>query len=99
VALYCAEPKKYFAFKNIAMYDALVLFDALVAELEKKKSNAQQEHEDAEAIERAIATYEADMRARGRAHIVDSIEVEDMMFAEDGAARMHAMINQVEAHT
>ncbi|RAK87790.1 FAD/NAD(P)-binding domain-containing protein [Aspergillus costaricaensis CBS 115574] len=84
---------------NIAMYDALVLFDALVAELKKKKSNAQQEHEDAEAIERAIATYEADMRARGRAHIVDSIEVEDMMFAEDGAARMHAMINQVEAHT
>ncbi|PWY67793.1 monooxygenase [Aspergillus eucalypticola CBS 122712] len=83
---------------NIAMYDALVLFDALMAET-KKRSDCQQADEDAAAVERAISTYEADMRARGRAHIVDSLEVEDMMFAEDGAARMHAMINQVEAHT
>ncbi|EHA27334.1 hypothetical protein ASPNIDRAFT_44772 [Aspergillus niger ATCC 1015] len=79
---------------NIAMYDALVLFDSLMEEVRKKQSNTYQEGEDAVAVERAISAYEADMRARGRAHILDSIDMEDMMFAEDGTARMLAMIGQ-----
>ncbi|GKZ37493.1 hypothetical protein AbraIFM66950_009043 [Aspergillus brasiliensis] len=80
---------------NIAMYDALVLFDSLMAEMHKEQSDSHQTDADAKMIERAVVAYETDMRARGRAHILDSMDIEDMMFAEDGAARMLAMISQV----
>ncbi|PYI10637.1 FAD/NAD(P)-binding domain-containing protein [Aspergillus sclerotiicarbonarius CBS 121057] len=71
---------------NMAMFDALVLFDSIMAQLQSGDS-------DAAALDRAISTYEADMRPRGRETILDSINMEDMMYVQDGAARIVAMIN------
>ncbi|PWY77267.1 FAD/NAD(P)-binding domain-containing protein [Aspergillus sclerotioniger CBS 115572] len=76
---------------NMAMFDALVLFDSIMAETQKGDS-------DAAAIERAIVAYEAEMRPRGREKILDSINMEDMMYTEDGAAQMLAMINPDAQH-
>lgn len=75
---------------NMAMYDALVLFDAIMTEIQKGDS-------DPAALERAIVAYEAEMRPRGREKILDSIDMEEMMYVEDGAAKMLAMINP-DAH-
>ncbi|RAK99636.1 FAD-dependent oxidoreductase [Aspergillus ibericus CBS 121593] len=71
---------------NMAMFDALVLFDSIIAETQKGES-------DAVALDRAINSYEAEMRPRGRESILDSINMEEMMYVEDGAAQMLAMIN------
>ncbi|KAF4463425.1 tetracycline resistance [Fusarium albosuccineum] len=46
------------------------------------------EQADAAALERAVVAYEAEMRPRAREHIKSSIDLENLMYAEDGARRM-----------
>lgn len=72
---------------NQAMYDAFVLFDQIIAETGAPGDNYDQKA-DAEALERAIVAYEKEMRARAYEHIQSSIDMEDMMYADDGAQRM-----------
>ncbi|KAF5633111.1 tetracycline resistance [Fusarium tjaetaba] len=72
---------------NQAMYDALVLFDQIIAET-AAAGGAYDQKADAEALERAITAYEKEMRPRALEHIQSSIDMEDMMYADDGAQRM-----------
>ncbi|KAF5581064.1 tetracycline resistance [Fusarium pseudoanthophilum] len=72
---------------NQAMYDALVLFDQIIAETGALEGSYDQKA-DAEALERAIVAYEKEMRPRAYEHIQSSIDMEDMMYADDGAQRM-----------
>ncbi|KAF5689710.1 tetracycline resistance [Fusarium circinatum] len=72
---------------NQAMYDALVLFDHIIAETGFREESYHQKA-DAEALERAIVAYEKEMRPRAYEHIQSSIDMEEMMYADDGAQRM-----------
>ncbi|KAF4956895.1 hypothetical protein FGADI_3498 [Fusarium gaditjirri] len=72
---------------NQAMYDALVLFDQIIAETGALEGSYDQ-RVDTEAMERAIVAYEKEMRPRAYDHIQSSIDMEDMMYADDGAQRM-----------
>ncbi|KAF5566724.1 tetracycline resistance [Fusarium phyllophilum] len=72
---------------NQAMYDALVLFDQIIAETRAHEGSYDQKA-DVEALERAIVAYEEEMRPRAYEHIQSSIDMEDMMYADDGAQRM-----------
>ncbi|KAF5640828.1 tetracycline resistance [Fusarium sp. NRRL 52700] len=72
---------------NQAMYDALVLFNQIIAETGALEGSYDQKA-DAEALERAIVAYEEEMRPRAYEHIQSSIDMEDMMYADDGAQRM-----------
>jgi hypothetical protein len=80
---------------NIAMLDALKLFEYLSAELGTgERHGSLDSAADTAAIERAIVAYESDMRVRAREHILDGIAMNDMMYKADGAQRMIAMFNQ-----
>lgn len=70
---------------NQAMYDALRLFESIFAEICEKPDVKFDETTDAEALERAITAYEAEMLPRGRDHIHDGMNVEQMFFAEHAA--------------
>ncbi|KAF5981997.1 tetracycline resistance protein [Fusarium bulbicola] len=72
---------------NQAMYDALVLFDRIITETGVSEGSYDQKA-DAEALGRAIVAYEEEMRPRAHEHIQSSIDMEDMMYADDGAQRM-----------
>ncbi|KAH7250821.1 hypothetical protein NW759_010155 [Fusarium solani] len=77
---------------NQAMYDSLVLFKKIISELgEDKAQTAYDEEADQTALERAVAAYEAEMLPRAREHIQSSIDLENLMYADDGAARMIKM--------
>ncbi|KAI1432242.1 monooxygenase [Xylaria sp. CBS 124048] len=78
---------------NMAMLDALRLFECLVAEIGKQEK-VFDSRVDAEAIERAVVAYETEMRQRASEHIEDGIEMNDMLFQADGAQRMIAMFQQ-----
>lgn len=70
---------------NQAMYDALRLFESISDEIGDKPGVEFDEIADAEALERAITTYEAEMLPRGREHIEDGMNVESMFFGENAA--------------
>ncbi|KAI1307089.1 monooxygenase [Xylaria venustula] len=76
---------------NLAMLDALKLFEALTAELK-----ASDEEDDAASIERAIVKYETEMRERAGEHVQDGVMMCDMMFQADGAERMIAFFKSFE---
>ncbi|KAF4983782.1 hypothetical protein FDECE_17226 [Fusarium decemcellulare] len=74
---------------NQAMYDSLKLFDCIVSELGKVDVyGGFDEQADVAALERAIIAYESEMRPRAREHIKSSVDLEALMYAEDGAHRM-----------
>ncbi|KAK5626596.1 hypothetical protein RRF57_002311 [Xylaria bambusicola] len=75
---------------NLAMLDALKLFEALTAELGKENAD------DDAAVERAIVAYETEMRKRAREHIEDGIQMSDVMFSADGAEKMIAFFKSFE---
>ncbi|KAJ3580381.1 hypothetical protein NPX13_g197 [Xylaria arbuscula] len=72
------------------MLDALNLFQALTAELGKTG-----EDENA-AIERAIMTYEKDMRKSAKEHAEDGIQMNDIMYRFDGAEKLIAFFKSFE---
>ncbi|RSL78322.1 hypothetical protein CEP51_008318 [Fusarium floridanum] len=77
---------------NQAMYDSLVLFKKIMSELgDEKDATAYDEETDQKAMERAVSAYEAEMLPRAREHIQSSIDLENLMYADDGAARMIEM--------
>lgn len=77
---------------NQAMYDSLVLFKKIISELgDETAQTAYDEEADQAALERAVAAYEAEMLPRAREHIQSSIDLENLMYADDGAARMIEM--------
>ncbi|PWY69495.1 monooxygenase [Aspergillus heteromorphus CBS 117.55] len=79
---------------NMAMYDALMLFESLTTELQTKGSDYGEEA-DVAALERAVIAYETEMRPRGRENILDSIMMEEMMYGEGGFQRMLDMVQGV----
>ncbi|KAI0104958.1 monooxygenase [Nemania sp. FL0031] len=80
---------------NLAMLDALKLFKCLASELGiGKQGGSFDAQADAAAIERAIVAYETDMLKHAYEHVLDGIQMNDMMFREDGAERMIAMFEQ-----
>ncbi|KAI1114773.1 monooxygenase [Nemania sp. NC0429] len=88
---------------NLAMVDALRLFESLSTELgfgltdgNKNASNKSiyNAKTDGAAIERAIAAYETAMRKSAYEHVEDGIKMSDAMFHSDGAAHMVAMFTQ-----
>ncbi|KAI0856917.1 monooxygenase [Xylaria cubensis] len=82
---------------NLAMYDALRLFQCLSAELPKKgEEKTFDAQADAAAIERAIVAYETEMRTKAEEHVIDGIQMNDMMYVADGAQRMTAFFQQFE---
>jgi hypothetical protein len=70
---------------NQAMYDALRLFESISAEIGDEEDGEFDELADAEALERAITTYEAEMLPRGRDHIEDGMNMGNMFFGENAA--------------
>ncbi|RSL41846.1 hypothetical protein CEP54_015690 [Fusarium duplospermum] len=77
---------------NQVMYDSLVLFKKIISELgDEKDATAYDEESDQAALERAVAAYEAEMLPRALEHIQSSIDLENLMYADDGAARMIEM--------
>ncbi|KAI1822639.1 monooxygenase [Xylaria intraflava] len=78
---------------NLAMLDALRLFECLSAGF-RKQGEVFDARADAEAIESAIVDYETEMRKRAAEHVNDGIAMNDMMFRVDGAQRMIAMFKQ-----
>lgn len=81
---------------NQAMYDALRLFESISAEISDNQDVDFDETTDAEALERAIATYEAEMLPRGRDHIEDGMNVEKMFFGEKAAENLIENFTQVK---
>ncbi|KAM4063977.1 FAD binding domain-containing protein [Hirsutella rhossiliensis] len=76
---------------NQALYDALVLFECILSELGKTDGCYNQD-EDAAALERAVVAYEMDMRPRARLHIQDGLDLDHMIYNDEGAQRMvHAL--------
>ncbi|KAM0487996.1 hypothetical protein ACHAP7_001815 [Fusarium lateritium] len=73
---------------NQAMYDSLVLFDQIMSEVGALQGGAYDWETDAAALEQAIVTYETEMRPRAYEHIQSSIDMETMMYADDGAQQM-----------
>ncbi|KAL5357673.1 hypothetical protein BJX96DRAFT_182140 [Aspergillus floccosus] len=76
---------------NHAMLDAMVLAERICAELEGAAGFEYDREKDAAALERAIVAYEANMRPRARETLMDSLTMEEMMYAEDGAMQMIRM--------
>jgi hypothetical protein len=81
---------------NQAMYDALRLFESISAEIGDKADGDFNETTDAEALERAITTYEAEMLPRGRDHIQDGMNVDQMFFGEKAAETLIESFNQMK---
>ncbi|KAI8625944.1 FAD/NAD(P)-binding domain-containing protein [Xylariaceae sp. FL1651] len=84
---------------NQAMMDALKLFECLSVELNNNgedKSDSFDQEADAAALERAIIAYEMEMRPRAREHIIDGMQMAEVMYAADGAQRMIAMFNHFQ---
>ncbi|UPK99419.1 hypothetical protein LCI18_010354 [Fusarium solani-melongenae] len=82
---------------NQAMYDSLVLFKKIMSELGDEGAQAAYDEEaDQAALGRAVAAYEAEMLPRAREHIQSSIDLENMMYADDGAARMIEMFGKFQ---
>ncbi|KAF4337279.1 tetracycline resistance [Fusarium beomiforme] len=73
---------------NQAMYDALVLFDEIISEVGVFGEQTYDPKVDAAALERAIVAYKREMRPRAYEHIQSSIDMENLMYADDGAQRM-----------
>lgn len=75
---------------NLALQDALVLFDCIIAELGygTHRAGGYDAYADSAALERSCLAYEADMRPRGRETIEDGMMMEEMMFSEGGMERM-----------
>ncbi|KAI0465865.1 monooxygenase [Xylaria cf. heliscus] len=78
---------------NLAMFDALRLFQCLSAELAKEGETFDAKA-DVATIERAIVAYETEMRKNAAEHVVDGIEMNEMMYKADGAQRMAAFFKQ-----
>lgn len=78
---------------NLAMLDALRLYQCLSAEL-AKDGEAFDAKTDVEAIERAIVAYETEMRKSAAEHVADGFMINDMMYKVDGAQRMTAFFKQ-----
>ncbi|KAL2684493.1 hypothetical protein Neosp_005571 [[Neocosmospora] mangrovei] len=82
---------------NQAMYDSLVLFKKMMSELGDEGAQAAHDEEaDQAALERAVAAYEAEMLPRAREHIQSSIDLENLMYADDGATRMIEMFGSFQ---
>ncbi|KAI1125575.1 monooxygenase [Nemania abortiva] len=88
---------------NIAMLDALKLFECLATELGIKASGGSKSGNqgkvfdpsvDAAAVERAIVAYETGMLKRAYEHILEGFQQMEMMYQADGAQRMIAMFKQ-----
>ncbi|KAF9766010.1 hypothetical protein IL306_001631 [Fusarium sp. DS 682] len=73
---------------NQAMYDALVLFDQIISEVGAAEGEAYDQKADAAALERATVAYEKEMQPRAYEHIQSSIDMENLMYADDGAQQM-----------
>lgn len=82
---------------NEAMYDALRLFESISAEVGDKTDVEFDEKIDAEALERAITAYDAEMLPRGRDHIQDGMNVEQMFFGENAAETLIQTFNRAES--
>ncbi|KAF4969431.1 hypothetical protein FSARC_3362 [Fusarium sarcochroum] len=78
---------------NQAMYDSLVLFDQILAEVANDEGGSYDLESDAAALERAIVAYETEMRPRAYQHIQSSIDMETWMYADNGAQQMIEMFN------
>ncbi|KAF5663006.1 tetracycline resistance protein [Fusarium heterosporum] len=77
---------------NQAMYDSLVLFDQIISKTGVTQEGTHDWEADAAALEQAVAAYEAEMRPRACEHIKDSIDMESMMYAENGVEQMKQMM-------
>ncbi|KAJ5180636.1 FAD binding domain-containing protein [Penicillium capsulatum] len=68
---------------NIALQDALVLFECILAEIagESRPTGDWDVEADSAALERVCVAYEADMRPRGRKTIEEGIKSEKMIFS------------------
>lgn len=77
---------------NMALQDALVLFECILTELGENAHQAggYDIKADAAALERACVAYETDMRPRGRETIENGKMMEEMIFAKEGMERMLA---------
>jgi 2-polyprenyl-6-methoxyphenol hydroxylase-like FAD-dependent oxidoreductase len=82
---------------NQAMYDALRLFESLFAEVGGKPDGNFDETTDAEAVERGIIAYEAEMLPRGRDHIEDGMNFEQGFFGENAAQDFIEQLKQMKA--
>ncbi|KAI0438177.1 monooxygenase [Xylaria telfairii] len=78
---------------NLAMFDALRLYQCLSAEL-AEAADTFDAQADVAAVERAIVAYETEMRKNAAEHVVDGIQMNDMMYQADGAQRMIAFFKQ-----
>lgn len=81
---------------NQAMYDALRLFETLFAEVGGKPDGNFDETTDAEALERGIIAYEAEMLRRGRDHIEDGMNFEQAFFGENAAQDFIEQLKQMK---
>ncbi|KAM0558035.1 hypothetical protein ACHAPJ_005202 [Fusarium lateritium] len=84
---------------NQAMYDSLVLFDKIMAEVGDGKEGSYDQESDAAALERAIVAYETEMRPRAYQHIQSSIDMEVWMYADNGAQQMIEMFNSMHGES
>ncbi|KAJ6089638.1 hypothetical protein N7467_004854 [Penicillium canescens] len=84
---------------NQAMYDALVLFESIMAEVNGGEvGDGFDEEADIVAIERAVIKYEAEMRPRARDYIQRCIEDEALFWGEDAASRLVEMFHEAMKH-
>jgi 2-polyprenyl-6-methoxyphenol hydroxylase-like FAD-dependent oxidoreductase len=84
---------------NQAMYDALVLFEIIMAEVNGGEvGDGSDEEADIVAIERAVVKYEAEMRPRARDYIQRCIEDEALFWGEDAASRLVEMFHEAMKH-
>ncbi|KAI1147686.1 FAD/NAD(P)-binding domain-containing protein [Nemania diffusa] len=87
---------------NLAMLDAMKLFESLSAELGFKAGGEERgvvdfdPKADAAAVERAVVAYETEMHKRALEHVKDGIMMNTMMYQADGAERMIAMFKEFE---
>jgi hypothetical protein len=80
---------------NQAMYDALVLFESIVNELEGDKTKVESDEAAGKAaLARAVKAYEAEMLPRARDYILGCIRDEGMFWGDDAAFRLVEMFNQ-----
>ncbi|KAF4450016.1 hypothetical protein F53441_6800 [Fusarium austroafricanum] len=79
---------------NQAMFDSLVLFDQIVSEVGAIQGDVYDQEADAEALERAIVAYEKEMKPRAYEHIKSSIDMETLMYNDDGAQQLIAAFAQ-----
>ncbi|CAG8401458.1 unnamed protein product [Penicillium salamii] len=79
---------------NQAMYDALVLFESIIKELDGEKTVLESDETGQAALGRAVVAYEAEMLPRAREYLLRSIEDEGMFWGEDAAFRLVQMFNE-----